>query len=45
MNPNWTIEAAAEQQRGEENVPVQYLSGYAQLKLNKLRAAQMAAAQ
>lgn len=45
MNPNWTIEAAAAQGLGEENVPVQYLSGYAQLKLNKLRAAQMAAAQ
>ncbi|MCW6533618.1 bifunctional salicylyl-CoA 5-hydroxylase/oxidoreductase [Sphingomonas lycopersici] len=45
MNPNWTIEAAAAQGLGEENVPVQYLSGYAQLKLNKVRAAQMAAAQ
>ncbi|OJU17829.1 MAG: oxidoreductase [Sphingomonas sp. 66-10] len=45
MNPNWTIEAAAAQGLGEENVPVQYLSGYAQLKLNKLRAAQVAAAQ
>lgn len=42
MNPNWTIEAAAEQQLGEQLVPPPYWTGYAQLKLNKLRAAQMA---
>jgi anthraniloyl-CoA monooxygenase len=44
MDPNWTIHAAAAQQLEDAPVPDQYKSGYFQLKLNALRAAQMAAA-
>jgi anthraniloyl-CoA monooxygenase len=43
MDPNWTIHAAAEQQITDAPVPEQYRSGYNQLKLNMLRASQMAA--
>jgi anthraniloyl-CoA monooxygenase len=42
MDPNWTIHAAAAQQLDDAPVPEQYKSGYFQLKLNALRAAQMA---
>jgi anthraniloyl-CoA monooxygenase len=44
MDPNWTIHAAAQQQLDDAPVPEQYKSGYFQLKLNLLRASQMAAA-
>jgi anthraniloyl-CoA monooxygenase len=43
MDPNWTIHAAATLQFNDAPVPLQYKSGYSQLALNTLRAAQMAA--
>jgi anthraniloyl-CoA monooxygenase len=42
MDPNWAIHAAAVQQVEDAPVPVQYKSGYFQLKLNSARAGQMA---
>jgi len=45
MDPNWTIHAAAAQQIEDAPVPVQYKSGYSQLKLNLARAGQMTVVQ
>ncbi|MBN8847521.1 MULTISPECIES: bifunctional salicylyl-CoA 5-hydroxylase/oxidoreductase [unclassified Sphingomonas] len=41
MDPNFTIHAAAVHQLDKAPVPVQYASGYFQLKLNTARAGQM----
>ncbi|MXP29269.1 bifunctional salicylyl-CoA 5-hydroxylase/oxidoreductase [Porphyrobacter algicida] len=43
MDPAWTIRAAAEQQLDDAPVPVQYESGYSQMRRNFARAAQIAA--
>ncbi len=45
MDPNWTIHAAAAQQIEDAPVPIQYKSGYFQLKLNLARAGQMTVVQ